>query len=89
MIDVNIIKVGQKTYSVKTSITAKNNDEMNVIILNVDEVSMNSLTSFTKLKTIWNNQTGSSGFDTFKYNDIYQAIIKKLVAKYKMKKLTI
>ena len=44
MIDVNIIKVGQKTYSVKTSITAKNNDEMNVIILNVDEVSMNSLT---------------------------------------------
>ena len=50
---------------------------------------MNSLTSFTKLKTIWNNPTGSSGFDTFKYNDIYQAIIKKLVAKYKMKKLTI
>lgn len=89
MIDVNIIKVGQKTYSVKTSITAKNNDEMNVIILNVDEVSMNSLTSFTKLKTIWNNPTESSGFDTFKYNDIYQAIIKKLVAKYKMKKLTI
>ena len=29
MIDVNIIKVGQKTYSVKTSITAKNNDEIN------------------------------------------------------------
>lgn len=89
MVDVNIIKVGQKTYSVKTSITTQNNDEMKVIILNVDEVSMNSLTSFTKLKTIWSNPTGSSGFDTFKYNDIYQTIIKKLVAKYKMKKLTI
>jgi hypothetical protein len=45
--------------------------------------------SYTKLKTIWTNPTGNSQFETIKYNEIYQAIIKRLISKYKMKKLVI
>jgi hypothetical protein len=88
MIDINIIRAGNKTYSVKTKIDTSK-DEMSVIILNVDEVSLTSNTSYTKLKTIWTNPTGNSQFETIKYNEIYQAIIKRLISKYKMKKLVI
>jgi hypothetical protein len=88
MIDINIIRAGNKTYSVKTKIDTSD-DEMSVIILNVDEVSLRSNTSYTKLKTIWTNPTGNSQFETIKYNEIYQAIIKRLISKYKMKKLVI
>lgn len=88
MIDINIIRAGNKTYSIKTKINTSD-DEMSVIILNVDEVSLTSNTSYTKLKTIWTNPTGTSQFETIKYNEIYQAIIKRLISKYKMKKLVI
>jgi hypothetical protein len=88
MIDINIIKAGNKTYSIKSRIE-HNIDEMKVVILNVDEVSLTSNTSYTKLKTIWTNPTGNAQFETIKYNDIYQAIIKRLISKYKMKKLII
>ena len=88
MIDINIINVSNKTYSVKTQIKT-NENEAKVIILNVDEVSLDTNTSYTKIKNVWTNPTGNSQFETLKYNDIYQAIIKKLIAKYKMKKLII
>lgn len=88
MINIDMIKVGGKTYSIKTQIEA-NESEAKVIVLNVDEVMPDTNTSFTKLKNIWTNQTGNSQFETLKYNDIYQALIKKLISKYKMKKLII
>lgn len=88
MINIDMIKVSGKTYSIKTQIEA-NESEAKVIVLNVDEVMPDTNTSFTKLKNIWTNQTGTSQFETLKYNDIYQALIKKLISKYKMKKLII
>lgn len=89
MLDINIIKVNDKNYSVKTKLDFYKEDEVRVTILNVDEIELSSTTSFTKLKNIWSKQDSEDYFNFIKFKQIYQAITKKLIAKYRIKKIII
>lgn len=89
MLDINIVKVHDKTYSIKTKLNFYKEDEVRVIILNIDEVKLDSNTSFTKMKNIWENLNESEQFNYVKFKQIYQAITKKLIAKYRVKKIII
>lgn len=86
MIDINVIKANGNFYSVKCSLTFSEDERGNVVtvkILNVDLVDPKDSTTYTKLKTIFH----SEGFDTFsriKYQNIYDALTKKLIQKFRM-----
>jgi hypothetical protein len=89
MLDINIVKAENKTYSIKTKLNFYAENEVRVTILKIDEVELNSSTSFTKLKNIWSNDDGSSQFNHIKFKQIYNALTKKLIAKYRIKKIII
>jgi hypothetical protein len=89
MLDINIIKVNDKNYSIKTKLDFYEKDEVRVTILNIDEVELSSNTSFTKLKNIWSKQDASDQFNFIKFKQIYQILTKKLIAKYRIKKIII
>ena len=67
MLDINIIKVNDKNYSIKTKLDFYEKDEVRVTILNIDEVELSSNTSFTKLKNIWSKQDASDQFNFIKF----------------------
>ena len=89
MLDINIIKVNDKSYSIKTKLDFYEKDEVRVTILNIDEVELSSNTSFTKLKNIWSKQDVNDQFNFIKFKQIYQTLTKKLIAKYRIKKIII
>lgn len=89
MLDINIIKINDKNYSVKTKLDFYEKDEVRVTILNIDEVELSSTTSFTKLKNIWSKQDANDQFNFIKFKQIYQNLTKKLIAKYRIKKIII
>jgi hypothetical protein len=89
MLDINIIKAENKTYSIKTKLNFYNEDEVMVHILNIDEVELSSATSFTKIKNVWNSDGENKSFNRLKFKHIHQALTKKLIAKYRVKKIII
>ena len=91
MIDINVIKAGGKFYSGKCSLLFDKDERGTVVtakILNVDLVEPNGPTSYRKIKGVFHTE----GFDVLsrmKYQNIYDALTKKLIQKFKMSVLNI
>lgn len=57
MLDVSMINIGNKCYSVKTKLSFEDERQtVRMSILNVEEVVRTSQTSFTKIKTVYSNE---------------------------------
>ena len=91
MIDINVIKVGGKYYSVKCELEFSN-DEENIVtakIVGLDMVDPGENSSFRKIKSLFHSSSPQELLSKVKYSYIYDAITKKLIQKYKMKVLNI
>ena len=90
MIDINVVKANGKYYSVKCDISLdKNADSLTARVIGLDLVELTSSTSIKKIKTFFRSETSKDFLSKIKYPYIYDAIIKKLIQKYKIKTLNI
>lgn len=91
MIDINIIKANGKYYSVKCDLIFSNdkNESVNVKVIGLDLVDPSGATSFTKIKSLFHSTSYSDTLSKIKYPYIYDAIIKKIIQKYKIKVINI
>lgn len=79
-----MVNVGNKCYSVKSRIDFENDRQtLRLNIISVEEVSKNSPTSFSKLKTLYSSSFGSS-FNSVRYKEIFSKITNVIAQKYKV-----
>lgn len=91
MVDINIVKIGNKFFSVKCSLVFEKDERGSVVtakILNVDLVEPSDQTSYRKIKNIF-HMTGAETLSRLKYQNVYNAVIKKLIQKFRMAVLNI
>lgn len=86
MVEIYFINNGNKTFSVKIKII-KNDNDLSLRILNVDEIDKIGHTSFTKLKNIFTYK--DIPFNTVKYNGIFNNLINQLQKKFKVNKINL
>lgn len=67
MIDINIIKVNSKYYSVKCELTFNNNEEITAKIVGLDMINPSGATSFIKLKTLFRSESIRDKLNKIKY----------------------
>ena len=90
MIDINIIKANAKYYSVKCELSFDNvENTVTARVIGLDMVELTGSTSFKKIKSLFHSETNKDFLSKVKYPYIYDALIKKLIQKYKMKVLNI
>lgn len=90
MIDINIIKANAKYYSVKCDVSLNNIDSsLTARVIGLDMVELTGATSFKKIKTLFRSESSKDFLSKVKYPYIYDAIVKKLIQKYKVKVLNI
>ena len=87
MIDVSLIKVNGKSYSVKSSLLNRTGS-VKLIVEYVYEAENVDGSSFTKLKTLYEND-GTEPFNRMKFSDIFDALTRVLARKYNIHSIVI
>ena len=88
MIDIILIKINSKIFSVKCKLKFDEDETVFVKIIGLDQVQPISSSSVIKIKTVFESEGGSI-LSKIKYPYIYNEVIKKLIQKYRMKVINI